>query len=104
MAHIEHALKVVGEDHVGVGSDVPINPFDTSPKGMAEFNQSEEERQKSGLAAPEEDRPVYVAGLNVPRKIQIIAEELMKRGHPAGAIEKVIGGNFARVFDEVWTT
>jgi membrane dipeptidase len=104
MAHMEHALKVVGEDHVGVGSDVPINPFDTSPKGMAEFNKSEEERQKSGLAAPEEDRPVYVAGLNLPRKIQIIAEELMKRGHPAGAIEKVIGGNFARVFNEVWTT
>lgn len=100
---MEHALKVAGEDHVGVGSDVPINPFDTSPKGLAEFNKLEEERQKSGLAAPEEDRPVYVEGLNVPQKIQIIAEELMKRGHPTRAVEKIVGGNFAKVFNEVWT-
>jgi membrane dipeptidase len=63
IAHMEHALKVAGEDHVGVGSDVPINPFDTSPKGMAQFSKFEEERQKSGLAAPEEDRPSYVIGL-----------------------------------------
>ncbi len=104
MAHMEHALKVAGEDHVGVGSDVPINPFDTSPKGMAEFNKFEEERQKSGLAAPEEDRPVYVEGLNVPRKIEIITGQLLKRGYSAHAVEKVIGGNFARVFREVWTT
>jgi membrane dipeptidase len=104
MAHMEHALNVAGEDHVGVGSDVPINPFDTSPKGMAEFNKVQEERQRSGLAAPEEDRPVYVIGLNVPQKIEIIADQLLKRGRPARAVEKIVGGNFARVLTEVWTT
>jgi membrane dipeptidase len=104
MAHMEHALNVAGEDHVGVGSDVPINPFDTSPKGMAELNKFEEERQRSGLAAPEEDRPPYVIGLNVPRKIEIIADQLLKRGRPARAVEKIVGGNFARVLNEVWTT
>jgi membrane dipeptidase len=104
MAHMEHALNVAGEDHVGVGSDVPINPFDTSPKGMAELKKVEEERQRSGLAAPEEDRPVYVIGLNVPRKIEIIADQLLKRGRPARAVEKIVGGNFARVLNEVWTT
>jgi membrane dipeptidase len=104
MAHMEHALNVAGEDHVGVGSDVPINPFDTSPKSMAELNKFEEERQRSGLAAPEEDRPPYVIGLNVPRKIEIIADQLLKRGRPARAVEKIVGGNFARVLNEVWTT
>jgi membrane dipeptidase len=104
MAHMEHALKLAGEDHVGVGSDVPINPFDTSPKGMAEFNKYEEERQKSGLAAPEEDRPPYVIGLNIPRKIEVIADQLLKRGYPTRVAEKVIGGNFARVLNEIWTT
>ena len=103
MAHMEHALKVVGEEHVGVGSDVGIEPFDTSPKGMAEFNKFEEERQKSGLAAPEEDRPTYVVGLNTPRRIEVIAEQLLTRGYPASTAEKVIGGNFARVFGETWT-
>ncbi len=104
MMHIEHALKVAGEDQVGVGSDVPINPFDTSPKGMAEFNKWEQERQKSGLAAPEEDRPVYVIGLNIPRKIEIIADQLLKRGYSEHAVEKVVGGNFARVLNDAWRT
>jgi membrane dipeptidase len=103
VAHMEHALKVAGEEHVGVGSDVPINPFDTSPKGMAEFNKSEEERQKSGLAAPEEDRPTYVIGLNIPRKLEVITDQLLKRGYPPRVAEKVVGANFARVFNDLWT-
>ncbi len=103
MAHMEHALKIMGEEHVGIGSDVGIEPFDTSPKGMAEFNKFEEERQKSGLAAPEEDRPTYVVGLNTPRRLEVIADQLLKRGYPASTAEKVIGANFARVFGEIWT-
>jgi membrane dipeptidase len=103
MAHLEHALKVAGEDHVGIGSDVGIEPFDTSPKGMAEFARQLEQRRTAGLSAPEEDRPTYVVGLNVPRRIEIIADRLLKRGYSAGATEKVVGGNFARVFTQIWT-
>jgi len=102
MAHMERALKVMGEDHVGVGSDAGLQPFDTSPKGMAEFNKEEEQRQKSGLAAPEEDRPTYAIGLNIPRRIEVIADQLLKRGYSVRVTEKVIGGNFVRVFGEIW--
>jgi membrane dipeptidase len=103
MAHMEHALKVIGEDHVGVGSDANLEPFDTSPQGLAEFNKSEEQRQKSGLAAPEEDRPTYVVGLNAPRRIEVITDQLLKRGYSERIAEKVIGMNFVRVFGEIWT-
>lgn len=103
MAHLEHALKVAGEDHVGIGSDVGIAPFDTSQKGMAEFAEQLEERRKAGLSAPEEDRPTYVVGLNVPRRIEIIADQLLKSGYSAAVAEKVVGGNFERVFTEIWT-
>lgn len=103
MAHMEHALKVMGEDHVGVGSDAGLDPFDTSPQGLAEFNKHEEERQKSGLAAPEEDRPTYVVGLNIPRRIEVITDQLLKRGYSTSVTEKVIGGNFVRVLTEIWT-
>src|SRR4029453_685258 len=72
MAHLEHALKVMGEDHVGIGSDVGCPPFHTNPKGIAEFKKEAEERQKSGLAAPEEDRPLYVVGLNNPRRLEFL--------------------------------
>jgi membrane dipeptidase len=104
MAHLEHALRVAGEDHVGVGSDVGINPFDTSPKGMAEFARQVEVRRKAGLSAPEEDRPTYVIGLNQPRRIEVIADRLLRRGYSAAAAEKVIGANFVRVFTTIWTS
>jgi membrane dipeptidase len=104
MAHMEHALKVAGEGHVGVGSDVSISPFDAGPKGIDEFQKVEEARQKSGLAAPEEDRPPYVVGLNIPRKIEVIADQLLKRGYPTRVAEKIVGANFARVLSEGWTT
>jgi|SRR5579871_6819490 len=103
MAHLEHALQVVGEDHVGIGSDVGIAPFDTSPAGMAEFARDVEERRRAGLSAPEEDRPTYVMGMNVPNRIEIIADRLLKSGHSATVTEKVVGANFARVFTEIWS-
>jgi membrane dipeptidase len=104
MAHLVHALEVAGEDHVGIGSDVGIEPFDASPKGMAQFAKQLEERRNAGLSAPEEDRPTYVDGLNVPRRIEIIADRLLKRGYTATVTEKVVGGNFARVFTQVWVS
>jgi membrane dipeptidase len=103
MAHLEHALKIAGEDHVGIGSDVGIEPFDTSPKGMAEFAKEVEQRRAAGLSAPGEDRPTYVVGLNVPRRIEIIADRLLQRGYSAAVTEKVVGGNFVRVFTQIWT-
>jgi membrane dipeptidase len=104
MAHLEHALTVAGEDHVGIGSDVGIDPFDTSPKGMAAFRRELEERRAAGLSAPEEDRPTYVVGLNVPRRIEIIADRMLQAGYSATLTEKVVGGNFAGVFALIWTS
>jgi membrane dipeptidase len=103
LLHLEHALKVAGEDHVGIGSDTDILPLDLSEKGMAELNRHLEQRRSTGLAAPEEDRPPYVVGLNTPRRIEVIADGLLKRGCPAGVAEKVIGANFARAFADIWT-
>jgi membrane dipeptidase len=102
MGHLAHALQVAGEDHVGVGSDVDIAPFDTSAAGMAEFSRNVEERRAAGLSAPEEDRPTYVVGLNEPRRMEIIADRLLKLGYSAAATEKVLGANFARTFTQIW--
>ena len=102
MAHLAHALEVAGEDHVGIGSDVGIAPLDTSPSGMADTERELKERRAAGLAAPEEDRPPYVIGLNTPRRLEIIADRLLKRGYSAAVTEKVLGANFARVFTQIW--
>lgn len=102
MAHMTHALSVCGEDHVGIGSDSQLGPFDTSPKAMAEFRKAQEHRQKTGLAAPGEDRPPYVIGLNTPRRCEIIADALLKQGYPARAAEKVLGRNFVDALGRIW--
>jgi membrane dipeptidase len=101
MKHLEHALKVCGEDHVGVGSDVPFFQVDNSD--LEEMKKATEKRKADGIAAPGEDRPVYIPDLNTPRKMELIADALLKRGHKSGAIEKIMGANFKRVFGEIWT-
>lgn len=101
MQHLEHALKICGEDHVGVGSDVPFFPVDQSD--LEEMKKATEKRKADGIAAPGEDRPTYIPDLNTPRKMEFIADALLKRGHKSGVVEKIMGANFKRVFGEIWT-
>ena len=102
MAHMIHALKVCGEDHVGIGTDGQLTPFDTSPRAMAAWNKDIAARKASGVGAPGEGRPPFVAGLNRTDRCEVIARQLLKRGYPARVAEKVLGANFARVFAETW--
>jgi len=103
MKHLVHALNLCGEDHVGIGSDQSITPVDISPAYMDIVRKTAEARQKAGIGAPgEADGPVAVPDLNSARRMEIIAAELDRAKYPARVIEKVIGGNFDRLFREVW--
>ena len=102
MAHMTHALKICGEDHVGIGSDQSMAPFDDSPQGMADFQKDVEARKKAGVSAPGEDRPTYVVGMNTPRRCEVICDALLKRGYSERVTEKVLGLNFARALTEIW--
>lgn len=101
-AHLTHALNTCGEDHVGIGSDALLWPFDTSPESMARWNKTLEERKAAGVAAPGEGPPPFVTGLNRPDRCAIIADGLVQRGYGARVVDKVLGGNFQRVFGETW--
>jgi membrane dipeptidase len=101
--HIEHALKVCGEDHVGIGSDMSVSPIEETPDYQRAERAFAAGRAKGGIAAPDEDRPLYIPDLNHPRRLEAIAERLAARGHSAAVIEKVIGGNFHRAFRDIWT-
>ncbi|HSV63577.1 MAG TPA: membrane dipeptidase [Chthoniobacterales bacterium] len=101
LKHLEYALKVCGEDHVGVGSDVPFFTVDQSD--LEEMKKDVEKRKADGVAAPGEDRPTYIPDLNTPRKMELIAGALLKRGHKSTAVEKILGANFRRVFGEIWS-
>jgi membrane dipeptidase len=101
MQHLEHALKVCGEDHVGVGTDVPF--FRVGESDLEDMKKATEKRKADGIAALGEDRPTYIPDLNTPRKMEFIADALLKRGHKVSLIEKVLGANFTRAFREIWT-
>ncbi len=103
IAHIEHAWNVCGEDHVGIGSDQGIVPLDVSGDFPRRFAEVSAQRSAAGIAAPREDTVPYVPELNHPRRLETIADMLAARGHPSRAIEKVLGANFVRLFDEVWS-
>jgi len=103
LRHMSHALDVCGENHVGIGSDALLMPFDTSPESMAEWNKDIEARKASGVGAPGEGPPPFVVGLNRPDRCFLIADALEQRGYKARTIEKVLGLNFHRVFADTWT-
>ena len=102
MAHMVHALKVCGEDHVGIGSDQSMAPFDDSPAAMTAFQKDVENRKKAGVSAPGEDRPPYTAGLNNPRRCEVICDALLKQGYPERVADKVLGQNFVRALTDIW--
>jgi membrane dipeptidase len=100
--HIVHALNVCGGDHVGIGSDGAIQKTVLTAEQKGAFDKDIARRKQLGIGAPGEDRYPYVPDLNGPDHMQIIADELAKRGQPAAVIEKVLGANFQRVIGEIW--
>jgi len=102
LRHLEHALNVCGEDHVGIGSDALVMPFDTSPKSMAAWDALNAARKAKGIAAPGEGPPPFVVEMNRPDRSLIVAEALLEKGHAPRVVEKVLGANFMRAFDDAW--
>jgi membrane dipeptidase len=102
--HIEHAIDVCGEDHVGIGSDLSTTPIDGSDEYWARHREFVAGRIERGVAAPNEHPDILftVEDLNSHRRMELIADGLASRGHPDARIEKVIGGNWVRLFREIW--
>ncbi len=101
LQHLDHAVKVMGEDHVGIGSDVPFLHVDQAE--LDAMKGEAEKRKAAGIAAPGEDRPTYIPDLNTERKMELIADALLNRGYKSSAVEKILGGNFKRAFGEIWS-
>ncbi len=100
--HVEHAVNVCGEDHVGIGSDQSVSPIDATPAYRDAIRRFAAERQRLGIGAPREDELLFVQDLNSPRRLEMIADRLLVRGHSVTRVEKIIGANFVRLFADVW--
>jgi membrane dipeptidase len=105
VAHLEHAIKVCGEDHVGIGTDGPISPTALTPEYVKEHREEHKRRVQAGIAAPGEsdDAYLFVPDLNTVRRLETLGSLLLDRGHPEKRVLKILGGNFARLMREVWS-
>lgn len=103
MRQIEHAIKVCGVDHVGIGSDLSTAPIEETPEYLREHQTFVEGRARRGISAPDESRPLFIPELNHPRRLEGVVRAMAQRKHSSDVIDKVIGANFHRVFKEIWT-
>ena len=104
IAHIEHAVKICGEDHVGLGTDGGVTGIVIDEAYREAQRKEFEERKAHGLNAPGE-RPDWIQAIpeyNDPKRFAHLAQDLSRRGWPAARIDKVLGGNWLRIYGEVW--
>jgi membrane dipeptidase len=104
--HLEHMVQVAGEDHVSIGTDGTLSPTTVDEKYKEAFAKNTRERREAGIGAPWETEEGYLfaADLNTPRRLATLAMMLADRRHSAARIEKILGGNLLRVFNETWKT
>ena len=103
--HIEHAVNLCGEDHVGIGTDGGITSYDDMDAYMANFHKEYEARASAGIAAPGEgpENIPFLRDLRGPNQFRDLAALLAKRpGFTPRRIEKVLGGNFLNYARGVW--
>ena len=94
--HVDHAIDIAGIDCVGIGSD---REHRTIP-------DTEEEKQKlvdelsrlRPVTAATVQWPFFLTELNHPRRMETMHEALHRRGRSGDEIDKLLGGNFYRLF------
>ncbi len=94
--HIDHVVRIAGIDHVGIGSDREHQPIPDTEEEKRKL-----EKEMSRLGGAKVQWPFFLTELNHPRRMETIWDGLKKRGYGSTDIEKVMGGNFMRVFGEV---
>ena len=104
LRHVEHVANVAGEDHVGIGTDNGVLPTTLDEETKKKLKEWQEQRIKAGIAAPGEAVGVYpmIEDYNSVDRYRRFADDLAKRGWSEARLEKLMGGNFLRVYKDAW--
>lgn len=95
--HFDHVRKLIGPEHLGVGSDMDLYGYDAMP---AELNKRLRAGYKGSYAFREK---IDIEGLDHPKRIFDLTEGLIRRKYSDANIQGVLGGNFARVLAQIWS-
>lgn len=99
IAHIDHIVRLVGIDHVALGSDTLVRGWPTDPKDKEAFEAFYGEPHFKDSYRFR--FPLGTDGLNDEHKWKYLTAGLIKRGYKEEDIVKILGGNWLRVFGEV---
>ena len=88
--HADHYRKLVGVEHIGIGPDFTW--------GMSPVR----DRALFGPAAMDEGPRRFVKGFENISELPNVKVALGERGWSDGEIEQVLGGNWLRVYQQVW--
>ena len=94
--HIDHVVKLVGIEHVGIGSDSDLMGYDHMPKDQYE-------KLKAGYKSSYAFRDkIDTDGFDHPQKVYDLTATLLKRGYSEANVQAVLGGNFRRLLGNTW--
>jgi len=100
MAHLEHAVNLVGVEHVSIGSDTAVQYWEP-PKSEQEFWKAQQQRPSNFSLPLGTHWGDWIEDLNGPGKFATLDKSLRERGLRSSDIEKIQGGNLLRVYREV---
>jgi membrane dipeptidase len=95
--HFDHVAKLIGPEHLGVGSDIDLDGYDDMPP---EINKQLRAGYKGSYGFREK---IDIEGLDHPKRMYDLTEGLIRRKYTDAQIEGILGGNFKRVLTQIWS-
>jgi membrane dipeptidase len=95
--HIDHVVKLVGIEHVGIGTDSDLKGYDQMPPDQYKQLKA---GYKSSYAFRDK---IDTDGFNHPRRIFDLTDALVRRGYSDSNVQAILGGNFRRLLAGTWT-
>jgi membrane dipeptidase len=104
VAHIDHAVNVCGEDHVGIGTDGDVTQIDDLDAYRQQLADEIAKRRAAGISAAGErpDTYPFVVDLRGPDQFRKLARLLAAKGYSPRRVEKIMGENFLRYAEVIW--
>ncbi|MGE3889086.1 MAG: dipeptidase, partial [Vicinamibacterales bacterium] len=94
--HYDHVRKLVGVEHLGLGSDIDLDGYDDL---TPEENKAMRAGYKDSYGFREK---IDIEGVDHPKRVFDLTEGLIRRGYTDADIRGVLGGNFRRVIAQIW--
>ncbi len=95
--HFDYVSKLVGIEHVGMGSDFGLESNNYLPSAeLSKWLTSADKRYRVHQVEA-------VVPLQGPERMYVLTDALIRRGYSDANIRLILGANFRRVLSSVWS-